>query len=67
VGDPVEALPNATVSIMLKERHEVLTYHPQAEALLHWFEMVTTSDAISRAFSYPDTTALPQSAVPCPQ
>jgi hypothetical protein len=66
-GDPVEVLPNATVSILLRERNEVFTYHPQTEALLQWFEMGTTSDAINGAFSYPDTTALPQSAVPCPQ
>jgi hypothetical protein len=66
-GDPVEVLPNATVNITLKERHEVFTYHPQTEALLQWFEMGTTSDAIGGAFSYPDATALPQSAVPCPK
>jgi hypothetical protein len=66
-GDPVEVLPNATVNITLKERREVFTYHPQTEALLQWFEMGTTSDAISGAFSYPNTAALPQSAVPCPK
>jgi hypothetical protein len=66
-GDPVEVLPNATVSIFVKERNEVFLYHPQTEALLQWFEMGATSDAISGAFSYPDTAALPQSAVPCPQ
>jgi len=59
-------LKNATVSIKLRERNEVFLYHPQTEALLQWFEMGTTSDAIGGAFSYPDTTALPQSAVPCP-
>ncbi len=66
-GDPVEVLPNATVSIKLRERNEVFLYHPQTEALLQWFEMGTTSDAIGGAFSYPDTTALPHSAVPCPK
>jgi hypothetical protein len=66
-GDPVEVLQNATVSIKLRERNEVFLYHPQTEALLQWFEMGTTSDAIGGAFSYPDTTALPQSAVPCPK
>ncbi len=66
-GDPVEVLPSATVSIKLRERNEVFTYHPQTEALLQWFEMGTTSDAIGGAFSYPDTSALPHSAVPCPQ
>jgi hypothetical protein len=66
-GDPVEALPNATVNMTLRERHEVFTYHPQTEALLQWFEMGATSDAIGGAFSYPNTAALPQSAVPCPK
>jgi hypothetical protein len=66
-GDPVEVLSTATVSILLRERNEIFTYHPQTEALLQWFEMGTTSDAIAGAFSYPDTTALPKSAVPCPQ
>jgi hypothetical protein len=66
-GDPVEVLPNATVSIFVKEGHEMFTYHPQTEALLQWFEMGATSDAISGAFSYPNTAALPASAVPCPQ
>ena len=66
-GDPVEVLPDATVSIKLRERNEVFLYHPQTEALLQWFEMGATSDAIGGAFSYPNTTALPQSAVPCPK
>jgi hypothetical protein len=65
-GDPVEVLPNSTVSILLKEGNEVFTYHPQTEALLQWFEVGATSDAIGGAFSYPNTTVLPQSAVPCP-
>src|SRR5579864_1363388 len=66
-GDPVEVLPNSTVNITLKEGHEVFTYHPQTEALLQWFEMGATSDAIGGAFSYPNTAALTQSAVPCPK
>jgi hypothetical protein len=65
-GDPVEVLPKTVVNITIKERHEVFTYHPQTEALLQWFEQLPTSDAIGGAFSYPDTTALPQSATPCP-
>jgi hypothetical protein len=40
---------------------------PQTEALLQWFEMGATSDAIGGAFSFPDTAALPRSALPCPQ
>jgi hypothetical protein len=66
-GDPVEVLATSTVPITLKERNEVFVYHPQTEALLQWFEVGATSDAIGGAFSYPDTTALTHSAVPCPQ
>ena len=66
-GDPVEVLRTATVPITLRERHEVFTYHPQTEALLQWFEMGAKSNAIDGAFSFPDETALPQSALPCPQ
>jgi hypothetical protein len=66
-GDPIEVLPNATIPIRLRERREVFTYHPQIIPLLQWFEMGATSDAIGGAFSYPDTTTLPHSALPCPQ
>jgi hypothetical protein len=66
-GDPVEVLANPTVEIKRRERHEVFTYHPQTEALLQWFEMGATSDAIGGAFSFPNTAALPHSALPCPQ
>ncbi len=65
-GDPVEVLQTSTVSITLRERHEVFQYHPQTEALLQWFEMGAASDAIAGAFSYPDTSALSKSATPCP-
>jgi hypothetical protein len=51
----------------LKDKNQTFLYHPQTEALLQWFEMGTTSDAIAGAFSYPDTSALTQSAVPCPK
>jgi hypothetical protein len=66
-GDPVEVLDTATVPITLRERNEVFIYHPQTEALLQWFEMGATSDAIDGAFSFPDETALPHSATPCPK
>jgi hypothetical protein len=66
-GDPVEVLSTATVPIPVKEGRRIFTYHPQTEALLQWFEMGKTSNAIDGAFSYPDETALPHSAVPCPQ
>jgi len=65
-GDPVEVLSNATVPITTREKHEVYQYHPQTEALLQWFEIGNPSNAIGGAFSYPDTTALPQAATPCP-
>ena len=68
-GDPVEVLPTATVPITITETatpNEVFTFHPQTEALLQWFEMGATSNAVGGAFSYPDKTALTKSAVPCP-
>jgi hypothetical protein len=65
-GDPVEVLSNATVAITLTEGKTTLTFHPQTEALLQWFEMGATSNAINGAFSYPNETALTASAVPCP-
>ncbi len=65
-GDPIEVLANATIPITVKERHFNFTYHPQIIPLLQWFEMGTTSNAIDGAFSFPDETTLPHSAVPCP-
>jgi hypothetical protein len=65
-GDPVEVLPVATVPIVTREHNEVFQYHPQTEALLQWFEIGNPSNAIGGAFSYPDTTALPTAATPCP-
>jgi len=62
-GDPIERLPNATVPITLNS----FTYHPQTEALLQWFEMGPSSNAIDGAFSFPDETTLTQSALPCPK
>ena len=66
-GDPIEVLANATASIPVKEGHFNFTYHPQNIPLLQWFEMGATSDAIDGAFSFPDETVLPHSAIPCPQ
>jgi hypothetical protein len=65
-GDPVEVLPNATVPITLTVSGKPFTFHPQTEALLQWFEMGASSNAVDGAFSYPDETALTASAVPCP-
>ena len=53
-GDVIEALPNADYPITMNG----MTYHPQNEALLQWFEGMTPSDAIGGAYSYPDTSVL---------
>ncbi len=66
-GDPIEVVANATAAIEVKERGFKFTYHPQNIPLLQWFEMGTTSSAIDGAFSFPDETVLPHSALPCPQ
>jgi hypothetical protein len=66
-GDPIEVLANATTPITVKEPGFNFTYHPQNIPLLQWFEMGTTSSAIDGAFSFPDETVLPHSALPCPQ
>jgi len=66
-GDPIEVLANATTPIEVKEKNFDFIYHPQNIPLLQWFEMGTTSNAIDGAFSFPDETVLPHSALPCPQ
>jgi hypothetical protein len=66
-GDPIEVLANATSPITVKEKDFTFTYHPQNIPLLQWFEMGATSSAIDGAFSFPDETVLPRSALPCPQ
>jgi hypothetical protein len=58
VGDPVEVLANAVFPVHIFG----LTYHPQTEALLQWFEQKSPSSAISGAFSYPNTKALTKPA-----
>jgi hypothetical protein len=63
VGDPIEALDNQSVPIRIERGRRSFTYHPQTEALLQWFEDAVPSDAIHRAYSYPDTTALTGPAV----
>jgi hypothetical protein len=66
-GDPIEVLANATAAIEVKEKGFDFIYHPQNIPLLQWFEMGATSSAIDGAFSFPDETVLPHSALPCPQ
>jgi hypothetical protein len=53
-GDVIEVLPNPDDPITMNG----MTYHPQTEALLQWFEGMTPSDATGGAYSYPDTTVL---------
>ena len=65
-GDPIEVLANATAAIEVKEKGFQFIYHPQNIPLLQWFEMGTNSSAIDGAFSFPDETVLPHSALPCP-
>jgi hypothetical protein len=66
-GDPIEGLTNAPFPVTIGHGKNAFTYHPQNEALLQWFAMGPTSNAIGGAFSYPNTTVLTKSAVPCPQ
>src|SRR5215472_993482 len=63
-GDPVEVLANPTSATEVKEHHFDFIYHPQNMALRQWFGMGATSSAIDGAFSFPDETVLPQSAIP---
>jgi len=65
-GDPIEVLANATAPIEVKEGKFDFIYHPQNIPLLQWFEMGASSNAIDGAFSFPDETVLPHSALPCP-
>jgi hypothetical protein len=53
-GDVIEGLLNAQFPIVMHGA----TYHPQNEALLQWFAGVTPSNAISKAYSYPNTNVL---------
>ncbi len=54
VGDVVEDLPGAAFPMTMNG----LTYHPQNEALLPWFEFQSPSRAIHGAYSYPDENLL---------
>ena len=59
-GDVIEGLPNATFPITMNG----MTYHPQNEALLQWFEFRSPSDAMDHAYSYPDETVLTSLSAP---
>ena len=54
VGDVIEGLPNGVYPITMNG----MTYHPQNEALLQWFEFEAPSSAISGAYSYPNIGTL---------
>jgi len=54
VGDVIEGLPNAVFPITLNG----MTYHPQNEALLQWFEFQSPSSALDGAYSSPNTGTL---------
>ena len=66
VGDVIEGLRNASYPIKMNG----MTYHPQNEALLPWFEFQSPSSAIDGAYSYPDegtlTTLSPIELPGCP-
>jgi hypothetical protein len=66
-GDPVEGLAAPTFPVTLTVDGQPFTFHPQTEALLQWFQMGPSSNAIDGAFSFPDETALTSSALPCPK
>jgi len=57
-GDPVEVLSNPSFPVHVSG----VTYHPQTEALLQWFEQKSTSTAINSAFSYPNMKTLTRGA-----
>lgn len=54
VGDVIEGLPMDVFPITLNG----MTYHPQNEALLQWFEFEAPSSAIGGAYSYPNPGTL---------
>jgi hypothetical protein len=60
-GDPISASPHAGYPVIIDN----FTYHPQNEALLQWFQRKTPSDAIDRAYSFPDETLLTSAAQSC--
>lgn len=65
-GDPLEYTSNPTYAIDLKVNSTDVIFHPQNEALLQWFEQITTSDAYDHTYSYPYETALIGPATLCP-
>lgn len=60
-GDPMSASPHAGYPVIIDN----FTYHPQNETLLQWFQRKTPSDAIDRAYTFPDETLLTSPAQTC--
>jgi hypothetical protein len=61
VGDVIEGLPRQSFPIRMPNG---VTYHPQNEALLQWFEFQSPSTALHGAYSYPDETTLTALSAP---
>jgi hypothetical protein len=53
-GDVIEGLPDGVFPITMNG----MTYHPQNEALLQWFQFESPSSAIHGAYSYPNEQTL---------
>jgi hypothetical protein len=60
-GDPMSASPHAGYPVII----DGFTYHPQNETLLQWFQRKTPSDAVDRAYSFPDENLLTSPAQGC--
>ena len=60
-GDPLEVFTNSAFPVII----DGVTFHPQTEALLQWFERPATSNAIDGAFSFPDEGLLPAPSQAC--
>jgi hypothetical protein len=59
-GDVIEGLADGVFPITLNG----MTYHPQNEALLPWFEFESPSSAIDGAYSYPNEQTLTALSAP---
>lgn len=60
-GDPMSAFLHAGYPVII----DGVTYHPQNETLLQWFQRKTPSDAYDGAYSFPDETLLTSPAQSC--
>jgi hypothetical protein len=60
-GDPITVFPHVGYPVTIG----AVTFHPQNEALLQWFQRKTPSDAIDQAYSFPDETLLTSPPQPC--